>query len=278
MYRAMLTFLALAGVTNSRAHAAEFPLIKLEQSSKWQVNYTPDQCQLYRYFGEGDHRILLRIAMGISPDIQDFMLIGKPFPASKKAIPLSVSLDNMTDPVKITGFFYALDGSLGNTLQWFDSNMLTLKKKGIPQTLTIASDKIMNYSFELGNVDKALSALEICQDTLWTAWGIDAKAFRELAVRPTPLGNARTWSTPNDYPIEALQKGITGTVTFLLNLDETGKPKDCSVKVSSGSKLLDDVTCRTMLARARFSPARNQASEATPSIYLGRVRWLVPTS
>ena len=67
-----------------------------------------------------------------------------------------------------------------------------------------------------------------------------------------------SWFSADSYPPEAARKGIEGTVRFEVNVDATGKPTACRIVKSSNSDILDQATCRIVMAKGRFVPgARN---------------------
>jgi protein TonB len=79
-----------------------------------------------------------------------------------------------------------------------------------------------------------------------------------------------------DYPALAILRGEEGTVEFELGISAEGLPSNCRVTHSSGSRLLDDVTCRLLVERARFMPARDRAGRAVPDRVTSRIRWVLP--
>lgn len=91
-----------------------------------------------------------------------------------------------------------------------------------------------------------------------------------------PIGEPAQWITSDDYPADALRSGATGVVNFTLAIDETGKVTDCSVTETSGNQSLDDATCALMMARARFSPARDRAGQPVAWAFHRRVNWQLP--
>lgn len=64
-----------------------------------------------------------------------------------------------------------------------------------------------------------------------------------------------SWFTPDSYPPEAARKGIEGSVRFEVSVDATGKATACRIVKSSNYDLLDQATCKMVLANARFIPA-----------------------
>ncbi|WP_440980150.1 TonB family protein [Sphingomonas pseudosanguinis] len=68
---------------------------------------------------------------------------------------------------------------------------------------------------------------------------------------------------------------MRGRVRVAVLVDNTGEPRRCVVLQSSGEALLDQSTCRLMLEKARFDPARNRKGRAVAGVYWSpRVRWM----
>lgn len=109
-----------------------------------------------------------------------------------------------------------------------------------------------------------------------------------LALPPAyaqePEGPARARAAQNlaslfsdeDYPAAAVRNGEEGPVGFLLSIDAEGKPAGCAVTSSSGSAVLDTTTCRLLMERARFTPARDSNGRATADELHGRIVWRLP--
>jgi len=66
----------------------------------------------------------------------------------------------------------------------------------------------------------------------------------------------------DDYPAEALRNNWQGTVQVKLRIGTDGRVRACRIVRSSGHDSLDLATCRIMLMRARFSPARDSNGNA----------------
>jgi protein TonB len=72
------------------------------------------------------------------------------------------------------------------------------------------------------------------------------------------------------YPREALDQGLTGTVSLLIYVSPEGKPTNVKMDKSSGAEVLDKaaVTCVEQFARFPTTPG------GTPSgAYWGRLRF-----
>lgn len=103
-----------------------------------------------------------------------------------------------------------------------------------------------------------------------------AAAAPPPAVRTAPTGGtlARLVAA-DDYPYAALRNEEQGTVAFTLTVDAAGKVTACTVTASSGSGSLDTTTCRVMLERAHFTPARNRRGHAVPDTFSSKITWRI---
>lgn len=105
-----------------------------------------------------------------------------------------------------------------------------------------------------------------------------AFAASEPAVRARIEGSIPAFLTDDDYPEEAIRNEEQGTVAIRLEIRATGAINSCSVTESSGSKLLDETTCRIMSERARFIPARDGRGRAVADSFTSRIVWRLPES
>lgn len=66
----------------------------------------------------------------------------------------------------------------------------------------------------------------------------------------------------SDYPPKARGSGQQGRVETVITVDRKGRPSACEVLRSSGSIELDQATCRLIMRRFRYNPARDRAGNA----------------
>jgi protein TonB len=66
-----------------------------------------------------------------------------------------------------------------------------------------------------------------------------------------------------DYPQEARDAGAQGTVATEITIAPDGRPTGCRTTHSSGNLALDATTCRLVLKRFRFRPARDAGGRPT---------------
>jgi protein TonB len=96
------------------------------------------------------------------------------------------------------------------------------------------------------------------------------------AVRAQARANLASYIGDGDYPPQAMQRGEQGQVGFELDVSPQGRVVRCRVTQSSGSALIDAATCRIMVARARFSPARDAEGRPVPDTAANSIRWFLP--
>jgi len=137
--------------------------------------------------------------------------------------------------------------------------------------IAIKADNMVNLNLKPTAFDKALKALEDCESDLLTSWGFDKMA--QAAVAKRPMGQIFGLIQPDDYPTEALESGIGGTVGVRMRIEQDGKIGECVVLESSGSAILDKTTCSILEKRGRFSPAQDKDGKAIPAPYFAWVSW-----
>lgn len=83
--------------------------------------------------------------------------------------------------------------------------------------------------------------------------------------------------TEADYPKQAADNREEGIVGFRLTIGPSGRIADCTILRSSGSALLDQATCRLLVKRARFKPARDEEGKVTFDSIEREMEWKLPT-
>lgn len=118
---------------------------------------------------------------------------------------------------------------------------------------------------------------------VWLALGIAGAALAgtvanaQQARDPVPRDVA-SWATKIQmgYPAAALRNSEEGTVSMEIEIDETGRVRECSVTGSSGSVALDEAACAGMVDHARYDPALNEAGEPVAVSKPQSIRYVLP--
>lgn len=104
-----------------------------------------------------------------------------------------------------------------------------------------------------------------------------ARCERAEALLPlllaSALKNPGTIITAADYPRNAR---AGGTTRFEMVVAADGRPRSCTVTISSGLAALDAATCNAFMRRARFTPAKDAGGQPVEGRYRGNVTWKEP--
>ena len=95
-----------------------------------------------------------------------------------------------------------------------------------------------------------------------------------LLVLASPLSAQVGLIRQGDYPAEAVRKGEEGTVRVKLRVSAEGMVTNCTV-LQSASPSLDATTCRVIIERARFLPAKDEAGKPVEGDFEQSIRWVL---
>ncbi len=79
-----------------------------------------------------------------------------------------------------------------------------------------------------------------------------------------------------DYPKALREANISGTTVTDVAIGSGGRPTACRVTRSSGNRELDATTCRLVMERFKFKPARNAAGQAIAAEIEYEQEWDAP--
>ena len=79
-----------------------------------------------------------------------------------------------------------------------------------------------------------------------------------------------------DYPKALREANISGTTVTEVSVGISGRATGCRVARTSGSRELDTTTCRLIMERFRFKPARNAGGQAVASQIEYEQEWDAP--
>jgi len=89
-------------------------------------------------------------------------------------------------------------------------------------------------------------------------------------------GNPGQFFGNDAYPSDAIRAGAQGRVVAKLSVGADGRVTACSITTSSGNSSLDDTTCRIARSKVRYTPAKDENGQPTPSTATLPVRWVLP--
>lgn len=99
--------------------------------------------------------------------------------------------------------------------------------------------------------------------------------WRQPPFVPREVQPLQSYISYSDYPPEAIRRGEQGTVEFDLYVSVEGRVTACYVTSSDAGEILDQASCRIMMTRARFSPARDAQGNPVPEVVRSRMRWQI---
>lgn len=99
-------------------------------------------------------------------------------------------------------------------------------------------------------------------------------SFDPVPVKPR--NDPGAWVTTNDYRSSWINRELTGTAGFKVEVGANGRAVSCLITKSSGHDALDQATCDLISKRARFEPARNNKGDKVGGTYSSSVRWQLP--
>lgn len=245
---------------------------RLAPAGKWVVDGELTECILARRFGTGDQQIILGFVPGDSADhLAIRVRLPQPIhitygqPATVTVFPSGASVEGSVGngrigtSVKSDQFAVGLDGAFLH-----DAESIT--------GLAIALDGQTILSVTPTDLHAALTVVDACEDQLLDRWGIDATERAAVAKPPRPISEFPY----GDYPQGARRDNAEGETIARLRVMTDGHVDECQVVSSSGTRALDDETCRD-LRRMRYQPALDANGKPIEALFIERVDWrLIP--
>lgn len=268
----LLSTLALFAAA-SASPEDDAPVVPLKPASKWQVDYADNACNIGRVFTAADRKVTLAMKLLPGRGNSVFMLEeswpGKSrvqtgeltITATPETTPISIQVTSGSVKAGAHIIYGSLSGEELAAIEKADAISFSYRGKVIQLTGV--------------NLKVALAASIACEDDLLRIWGVDAPAFRRIAVRAKPRQSPARWLTNNDYPNESIRAGEQGSVDVRLDIGASGDLAACTVLRSSKFPRLDQRTCDMMRQRARYEPARLADGTPTASLAFLRFRWQV---
>jgi TonB family protein len=253
--------------TSGPASAVTTPL--LTPTGPWNVEYADKMCLLIRPYGvdRSTHLILKPAMLGNDLEIVVTKATSRIGDATDGKVILSID----GNAGSATSRFRAYSTKTHRFLRiWNEEDRVPLAT--VRGTLQIDAKSAGRYAFALPGIDKALPVVNDCLTQLRKAYRISPEDLAAIATEPQ-ANMARVFST-NDYPEEALRKGLGGTVGTLVWVEATGLVSSCEVVESTAAPVLDKTTCDIITRRLRFKPAMDAAGRAVRAPDFGRVRWI----
>ena len=249
--------------------AAEPPVAVAD--GKWNVDFGEERCLAGRSFTVGGKSFLFLIepdAIGTGVDVL-FRLPGPSKPIWGP-IPGKVWADGKE----------LADGLLASMLvgnailvrAGFDDEEGAAVRNG--KAITVRS-KQLTVTVPMTGIENVRPVMAECSASLLESWGFSRADQARVATQPW-VPSIRRLFKANDYPVAALRNGEQGTTMVRVLVDETGRIKNCKIRKSSSSAMLDKTTCAIIEERGRYEPARDRDGKPMVFPQIIRIRWVLP--
>ena len=258
---ASLVILAL-NMPSLASAAAPAPLI-LKPTSAWQVDYANERCRLARQFGEGKQTVFLIMDRFAPTDSLRLTISG----------PLVKTFVEKGDADIQFGLLAIKNRA---KTEWVVVQPISEDRQKAVRHLRVGKPLRKPVMLETGSMRGPLSALDTCIDNLLTSWGVDIEKHKTLGRAVTPLDSPEKWIVSSDYPSNMLSAGQPALVNFRLSIGPDGVPTACHIQATTRPKEFDNAVCKSVMRRARFSPALDATGQPLVSYYQNNVYFRLP--
>jgi TonB family protein len=272
-----------AALTAQPLAAADEPPVPsvLEPTSPWNLRYDDEACRLVRTFGTGEAAVAVLFSKYAPGPEMEVLVTGKSL-TPRNSIPTYRFLPG-GDRIEARTALYGTSEA-GLTTWQFSSRILAPERVNdwrhpVPAHETQTAEHLRAAeidSFELsagpklavvlkiGKLDKPFAALDTCLVDLVSTWGYDPGRQRAIASLPRPKTNPGGWLGFDAYPPDLVLTGKSGKVRIRLDVGTEGRPTKCFVQGATSDPAFEDVSCKALMRRARFEPARDASGQAVP--------------
>lgn len=129
---------------------------------------------------------------------------------------------------------------------------------------------------ETGDLEGPVNALQGCTDDLAKTWGLDPAKLRTQTSPAIPEGGGVGWLPQGTIPFSEFGKFVGASNQVRLMVDAEGKPTSCHVHWPTLAQPLNDKICKTLMANAKFLPAKDADGNAMTGYWVGNPQFLGP--
>jgi hypothetical protein len=273
--------LALMGLIATPVSAAAPQSAALfKPAGPWALDYGEDYCRLARPFTDGQQELSLsfeRIDPGPNARLILVSNAIKPF-RSAREIGWHFTPG---DPPRKARYMHSVtaDGK-----QYYNLGPFTLTPAALPPAVFdrtkeraaasgktgIVLDSGLNapITVETGDLAAPLVALQACADDLARSWGLDPAKLQGASAAATPDKGGSGWLPQGTVAFGDFAKLGGGANEVRLMVDAAGKATSCTIHWPTLDATTNDKICKTLLASARFTPAKDAAGQPIPGYWV----------
>lgn len=230
-----------------------------QPAARWHVDGSTDRCVLTRRL-EGTPvpaTFILRTVPGSGR--YDVILAAPDLSADVRRPGRSAQLSLAPGGDRFAGTGRAVDlaGALGDGVAFGPLGPAFAAQFARASTLELADQQSRALgSWTVPLAARAAEALAYCEAEKQVEWGADAASVEAGSTPPRPVGDASQWLLPRDLGLVGSLSSATFSALFRLVVDSEGRAADCRLVESAGDVDLSR-SCRTLMSRARYVPARD---------------------
>jgi TonB family protein len=241
----------------------------LQPINKWVVDFAETHCTAARAYGSTEEPVVLAFRPSVAENMMRLTVLRSGRASAARHSPVTVEFSGSQVPG--TGLSFPTK-ERKQVVTWIHIAAETFARLKSAGEVTIQIGGEPPLRFALREMPAVVNALVECNDDLRQHWNIAETTTVKIGRPATPL-NSSQWLSPGDYPRRAIDESASGTVPFILMVNETGVVEDCGIEGSSGNASLDATGCVRLIERARFQPALDENGNPVRSIYRSRITW-----
>lgn len=299
MVKFLLTFLVIFALNMSSSAVAAPPPLSLKPTSAWHVDYADERCRLARQFGEGEQTVLLFMDRFGPSEYFRLTLAGKLIKTNLEKGDAAIQFGPSEEEQKLA----FLKGNLGKdpalvfssssriappsaaellairnrkNTEWIEVDPISEARQKAVRYLRVGKPLRKAVTLETGSMRGPSAALDTCINNLLISWGVDVEKHKTLSQNAKPLQSPGKWIVSSDYPLDMLSAGQPALVNFRLSIGANGVPTACYIQSTTRPKEFDNAVCKSVMRRARFSPALDAQGQPLASYYQNSVYFSLP--
>lgn len=286
--------LAVAGMIAAPLPAAAQDAGKVfKPTGQWALDYGDDYCRLARSFSDGEDDLALAIERIDPGPSARLVLISNALKPFRSADEIGWHF-TPADPERKARYTHSVtgDGKQYYNLGPFTVAPFTLPAPGTPPPvfdrakeqaaakgktgLVLDSGLNTPIAVETGDLAAPIAALQACADDLAKSWGLDPAKLQGETAAAVAEKNGSGWLPQGTVAFTDFGKLGGGANQVRLMVDATGKATSCAIHWATLDATANDKICKTALANARFTPAKDAAGQPMAGYWIGSPMFMGP--
>ena len=277
---------ALTSIPTESANASDDLVAPpLAASSKWNLDYGLESCQLARTFGEGEAAVTLYLRQTRPGIFFNLTLAGDRFGKPRRAVGTKAHFGDLEERKfsESAWISQASDGrpvlllGINTFAEWDDDakSWISATPEDLERIdrLDFEVPRLDRFALASGPMDKPMAAMKNCFADLMTTWGFDLGTYESLARPPLPLTDPSKWIASQSYPRGPMSEGEGAILDLRLVVDGRGSVESCVVQNTIGAPVFARAACQELVNRQLFTPALDAASQPVRTLWFSSVRY-----